>query len=47
VFFLYSSFVLCCVRFRMAVGNQLVNRVFREGFPYFKYCRTMSEGSLS
>ena len=45
--FLYSSFVLFCVRFRMAVGDQLANRVFREGFPYFKYCRTKSESSLS
>ena len=32
--FLYSSFVLFCVRFRMAVGDQLANRVFREGFPF-------------
>jgi len=35
--FLYSSFILLCVRFRMAIGNQLTNRVFREGFPFFKY----------
>jgi hypothetical protein len=44
--FLYSSFVLFCVRFRMAVGDQLVKRVFREEFPYFKYCRTKSKSSL-
>ena len=28
--FLYSSFVQLCVQFRMAVGNQLANRVFVE-----------------
>ena len=33
--FLYSSFVLFCVRFRMAIGDQLANRVFWEGFPFF------------
>ena len=45
--FLYSSFVRLCVRFRMAFGNQLAMRVFREGFPYFKYYRTESKSSLS
>jgi len=36
--FLYSSVVQFCVQFKMADGNQLAIRVFREGFPYFKYC---------
>ncbi len=44
--FLYSSFVRLCVLFRMAVGDQLAIRVFREGFPYFKYCKNKGESSL-
>jgi hypothetical protein len=43
--FLYSSFVRLCVLFRMAVGNQLAIRVFQEGFPYFKYCRSTKSES--
>ncbi len=32
----FSVLKLCTVfvRFRMAVGDQLANRVFREGFPF-------------
>ena len=45
--FLYSSFVRLCVRFRRVVGNQLAIMVFREGFPYYKYCRTKSKSSHS
>jgi hypothetical protein len=45
--FLYSSFVWFCVWSRLAVGDHVTIRVFREGFPYFKYCRTKSKSSLS
>jgi len=46
--FLYSSFVLLCVRFRMAVGNQLAIRVFAEkGLQIFVVARSMSKSSLS
>jgi hypothetical protein len=31
---------------RVAVGDSLVTRVFRERFPYFKYCRAKSKSSL-
>ena len=31
---------------RVAVGNLLAIRVFRERFSYFKYCRAKSESSL-
>ena len=44
---LWFSVLKLYVRFRMAVGNQLANRVLPEGFLYFKYCRTKSECSLS
>ena len=45
--FLYSSFVRLCKRLRMAVGDQLAIRVFWEGFPYFKYCRTRAKAHFS
>jgi hypothetical protein len=31
----------------MVVGDQLAIRVFWEGFPYFKYCRTRAKAHFS
>jgi hypothetical protein len=31
---------------QVAVGDLLMIRVFRERFPYFKYCRAKNKNSL-